>query len=98
VADHLEQDVPAGVWQHWKHPEAPQRYLVLGLAHDTNVEDRDVVVYVPLYDNPALSGPRLAVRTVEDFLAWVDPSTGVLADEAEAGAGAVRRFAYLGPR
>lgn len=96
MADHLEQDVPAGVWQHWKHPEAPQRYLVLGLAHDANVEDRDVVVYVPLYDNPALSGPRLAVRTVEDFLAWVDSSTGTLA--AEGDAGAVPRFVYLGPR
>jgi len=95
VTGDREQNVPAGVWQHWKQPEAPRRYLVLGLAHDANVQDREVVVYVPLYDDPALSGPRLAVRTVGDFLAWVDPSTGALA--AEGDAGAVRRFVYLGP-
>ena len=76
------------------HPEAPRRYLVLGLAHDANTDGRAVVVYVPLYDDPALSGPRLAVRSVGDFLAWVDPVTGALADQGQPGA--VRRFRYLG--
>jgi hypothetical protein len=53
---------------------------VLGLAHDADVDGRTAVVYVPLYD---VSGPRLAVRTVEGFLADVEPG--------------VPRFRYLGP-
>lgn len=56
----------AGVWRHWKGKD----YLVLGLAHDADVEGRTVVVYVPLHDVP---GPRLAVRTVEGFLEDVSP-------------------------
>jgi hypothetical protein len=59
-------ELPAGVWRHWKGRD----YLVLGLAHDADVEGRTAVVYVPLYDVP---GPRLAVRTVEGFLEDVEP-------------------------
>ena len=59
-------ELRAGVWEHWKG----QRYLVLGLAHDADVDGRTVVVYVPLYDVP---GPRLAVRSVEGFLEDVAP-------------------------
>jgi hypothetical protein len=52
-----------------------------------------VVVYVPLYVDPAQPGPRLAVRTVEDFVAWVDP---VSRETVDAGTpGAVRRFTYV---
>jgi hypothetical protein len=69
-------DLPAGVWRHWKGGD----YLVLGLAHDADVDDRTAVVYVPLHD---VSGPRLAVRTVEGFLEDVEPG--------------VPRFRYLGP-
>ncbi len=69
-------DLPAGVWRHWKGAD----YLVLGLGHDADVEGRTVVVYVPLYDVP---GPRLAVRTVENFLGEASPG--------------VPRFVYRGP-
>ena len=69
-------ELRAGVWRHWKGAD----YLVLGLGHDADVEGRTVVVYVPLYDVP---GPRLAVRTVEAFLADVSPG--------------VPRFSYRGP-
>jgi hypothetical protein len=83
-------DVPAGVYRHYK---AERYYLVLGLGHDANHDDRTVVVYVPLYVDPAEPGPRLAVRTFEDFLAWVDPSTRATVDAGTPGA--VRRFTYV---
>lgn len=92
----MATEVQAGVWQHWKHPQRPRQYLVLGLAHDANEDDREVVVYVPLYVDPTQTGPRLAVRTVEDFLAYVDPVTGRHAIEGTPGA--VPRFTYLGQR
>ena len=69
-------ELAAGVWRHWKGRD----YLVLGLGHDADVEGRTVVVYVPLYD---VEGPRLAVRTVGEFLAEVAPG--------------VPRFSYTGP-
>jgi hypothetical protein len=83
-------DVPAGVYRHYK---AERYYLVLGLGHDANDDDRTVVVYVPLYVDPAQAGPRLAVRTVEDFTSWVDPVTRDAADPDAPGA--VRRFTYV---
>jgi hypothetical protein len=61
--------VTAGTYRHWKGPQ----YLVLGLAHDANDDNRVVVVYVPLYP---VDGPPFAVRTLDDFEAWVDPVTG----------------------
>ena len=83
-------DVRAGVYRHYK---AERYYLVLGLGHDANDDDRTVVVYVPLYVSPDEPGPRLAVRTVEDFTAWVDPVTRAT---VEAGTpGAVRRFTFV---
>ena len=69
-------ELQAGVWRHWKGRD----YLVLGLGHDADHEGRTVVVYVPLYE---VAGPRLAVRTVEEFL-------------GEAAPGAPR-FRYVGP-
>jgi hypothetical protein len=73
-----------GTYQHWKGPQ----YLVLGLGHDANDERRTTVVYLPLYP---VDGPPFAVRTLEDFLAWVDPGTGATVAE---GAG-VPRFRLI---
>lgn len=83
-------DLPTGVYRHYK---AERYYLVLGLGHDANDADRTVVVYVPLYVDPAQTGPRLAVRTMKDFASWVDPATRETV--AEGTSGAVRRFTYL---
>jgi hypothetical protein len=60
----VEQHLIAGVYEHYKG----QRYLLLGTAHDSNHDGRVAVIYVPLYDAP---GPRLAVRDLDDWLAWV---------------------------
>lgn len=59
-----------GIWKHYKGP----LYQVLGLAHDANHDDRTVVVYMPLQLNGAHLGPRMAVRTIEDFEAVVHVS------------------------
>ncbi|HUR15294.1 MAG TPA: DUF1653 domain-containing protein [Mycobacteriales bacterium] len=68
--------VEAGTYEHWKGPQ----YLVLGLGHDANDDARTAVVYVPLYP---VDGPPFAVRTLEDFTAWVDPSSGATTTEGE---------------
>ena len=81
-------DVPAGVYRHYK---ADRHYLVLGLGHDANDASRTVVVYVPLYVSADQPGPRLAVRTLEDFTAWVLDGETVPAGTS----GAVRRFTYV---
>jgi hypothetical protein len=55
---------------------------------------RYVVVYMPLQLDGAHLGPRMAVRTLEDFFAFVNPRTGMPFN----GSGpAVSRFRYLGP-
>lgn len=77
-------DVEPGTYRHWKGPQ----YLVLGLGHDANDDARTAVVYLPLYP---IDGPPFAVRSVEDFTAWVDPETGAQTPE---GIG-VRRFTRL---
>ncbi|MCU1590943.1 MAG: hypothetical protein JWP11_2199 [Frankiales bacterium] len=86
----MTPDVPAGVYRHYK---AERYYLVLGLGHDANDGDRTVVIYVPLYVDAAEPGPRLAVRTVEDFVAWVDPLSRATVEVGTPGA--VRRFTYV---
>jgi hypothetical protein len=73
--------VTAGTYRHWKGPQ----YLVLGLGHDANDDNRVVVVYVPLYP---VDGPPFAVRTLDDFEAWVDPVTGVATQKGRG----VQRF------
>lgn len=83
-------DVPAGVYRHYK---AERYYLVLGLGHDANDDARTVVIYVPLYVTAAEPGPRLAVRTLEDFVAWVDPRTRATVPAGTPGA--VRRFTFV---
>lgn len=86
----MTTDVPAGVYRHYK---GERFYLVLGLGHDANDASRTVVVYVPLYVSAQEPGPRLAVRTLDDFTSWVDPSTRRTA--APAAPGAVRRFTFV---
>ncbi len=72
-------ELPAGVWRHYREGHL---YEVLGYAVDANNEDRRVVVYVGLQLDGARPGPRLRVRTVEDFFADVDGKP---------------RFQYVGP-
>jgi hypothetical protein len=79
--------VQTGTYRHFKKGDL---YRVLGLGHDANEESRTVVVYEPLYER---SGPPLAVRTVEDFVAWVDPQTRATVPEGTPGA--VRRFTLV---
>jgi hypothetical protein len=77
--------VEPGTYEHWKGPQ----YLVLGLGHDANDETRTTVVYLPLYP---VDGPPFAVRTLEDFTAWVDPATGATTAEGQG----VPRFRRCG--
>lgn len=71
----------SGIYQHYKGP----LYLVLGIAHDANDEGREVVVYVPLELNQAHRGPRMAVRTVADFIDFIDDGKQI-----------IPRFSYVG--
>ncbi|HSX18429.1 MAG TPA: DUF1653 domain-containing protein [Candidatus Saccharimonadales bacterium] len=80
----------AGIYKHYKGP----LYLVLGLAHDANDEQRTAVVYIGLELDQAKAGPRLAVRTYEDFYAWVDPATGEELNRNNSKA--IPRFKYIG--
>lgn len=57
----------AGIYQHYKG----SLYQVLGYAHDANDSTRIVVVYFGLQLDDAHRGPRLAVRTWQDFHATV---------------------------
>lgn len=84
-------DLQAGVYRHYKG----HHYLVLGYGHDANDADREVVVYVGLELDGAKQGPRLAVRTADDFLADVDPATGE--SPVEWSDDLVPRFEYVGP-
>lgn len=115
----VPRPLPMGVYRHFKGG----LYLVQGLAHDANAEtlidndnfyagplgERTVVVYVPLHLNPSHLGPRMAVRTLEDFcgLAEVEPYRLYCENPSACGGGndacsghrstQVRRFVYLGP-
>ena len=78
--------VDPGTYRHWKGLQ----YLVLGLGHDANDAERTAVVYLPLYP---VDGPPFAVRTLADFTAWVDATTGAVV--AAGDRGAVPRFERL---
>jgi hypothetical protein len=80
----------AGVYKHYKG----QHYMVYGLGHDSNYDDRAVVLYIGLELDSSHAGPRWAVRTYEDFYALVDPSTGEEVDKNFDGA--VERFTFVG--
>ena len=81
----------AGIYHHYKG----HYYQTFGLAHDANDASRTAVIYIGLELDEAKTGPRLAVRTYEDFYAWVNPETG---EEAVPNTpGAQPRFEYVGP-
>lgn len=98
-----------GIYRHYKGP----LYLVLGLAHDANAEtlwtldargelecrgERTVVVYVPLQLDGAHTGPRMAVRTLEDFIADVRADGSTCEHEPSLNHRLCKpRFEYLGP-
>lgn len=94
--------VLAGLYRHYKGG----MYQVLGLGFDANIDGRTTVIYIPLYLRDDQPGPRLTVRTVEDFFAEIDPHTGLLwhehcnlvEDEGQqcGCTGPVKRFTYLG--
>ena len=91
-------ELKSGVYRHYKN----HFYLVMGYAHDANYEDRDLVLYVGLELDSAKPGPRLSVRTVEDFFAWVSPDGSTVNSLPDNDAdrlrmGLVRRFTYIGP-
>lgn len=68
----IHDQLKMGIYRHYKG----QLYQVIGIAHDANDEDRTCVVYIGLQLDAAHLGPRMAVRTLKDFLAYVDPKTG----------------------
>jgi hypothetical protein len=59
-----------GIYRHYKGP----LYQFIALGHDANHDDRTVVVYMPLQLDGAHLGPRMAVRTIEDFTAQMHVS------------------------
>lgn len=83
-----------GVYRHYKqHP-----YLTLGLGLDLAEPGRVVAVYIGLELDEAHVGPRLAIRSLNDFKAWVNPDTGVAFDHrSDTPPGLVLRFDYIGP-
>lgn len=76
-AGNKPRDILAGVYQHYKG----EYYLVLGLAHHSETEEK-LVVYIPLY---LREGPRMAVRPVDMFF-----------EEVEIEGVKQPRFKYLG--
>jgi hypothetical protein len=93
-------ELPSGIYRHWKG----KLYQVLGYAHDSNLDERVVVVYVPLELDGAHLGPRMAVRSVEDWRAHVHPWDGTVCEGGGSWCVTSRhddpsvvRFKYLGP-
>lgn len=60
-------ELKLGIYRHWKG----HLYQVIGAAHDANTDWRTCVVYMPLELDGAHLGLRMAIRTYEDFMAWV---------------------------
>lgn len=56
-----------GVYRHYKG----HSYLVQGFGLDLDRPGRVVVVYVPIDSYPIRTGPRMAIRTVDDFFSSV---------------------------
>lgn len=82
----------SGIYRHYKGP----LYQVFAPAHDANVEGREVMVYMALELTKAHRGPRMAVRTVEDFVALVHPVDGSLCEHEDDCGKAQPRFLYVG--
>lgn len=91
-----------GIYRHYKN----RLYQVLGSGHDSNIEDREVVVYIGLELDDSHFGGRWAVRTLSDFSAMVHPEDGcecVPCDQhgtydpgGKFCEGVIPRFTYLG--
>lgn len=114
-------DLPAGVYRHYKGHfyqvfgyghDANADTLGDTAAPDLDGEvhplgERPVVVYMGLQLDGAHTGPRLAVRTADDFHAWVHPEDGAACPthvgdtntfcSCNPATMAVKRFAYVGP-
>lgn len=113
-------EIRMGIYQHYKGPlyqviglahdaNAGELYdFREANTPETETEplgERTVVVYFGLQLDGAHLGPRLAVRTVEDFTAWVVPDlVGTRVTEPPLAMrvnarreGWVPRFEYLGP-
>lgn len=85
--------VESGIYRHYKGA----LYQVLGMAHDANDEERIVVVYIGLQLDAAHEGPRLAVRTLEDFQAQLHITNGSTCSEpASCHPDLMPRFDFLG--
>lgn len=107
--------LPAGVYRHWKGPlylviglahDANSDELFWhkdGLIEEVvGLKDREVVVYVGLQLTSAHMGARLAVRTLDDFLAMVCQRKehvhyGKQTEDGDV-CDAVQRFEFLGER
>lgn len=85
--------VKDGVWKLPQPPGPIDRFVSIG--------ERAVVVYMGLELNQAHTGPRIAIRTAEDFFALVCCVCGVEweCDNPHANliVGPVPRFEYLSP-
>lgn len=87
-------DLRTGIYRHYKGP----LYTPFGYGHDANDPERTVVVYQGLELTDAHKGPRLAVRTAEDFFTIVCSVCGKDWEcDKCVNAFPVRRFEYLGP-
>lgn len=81
----------SGVYRHYKG----QHYLVLGYGRysDGPLEGKPCVIYTGLELDEAKAGPRIQVRSAEDWFQRVTPH-GVTASPMMAS---VPRFTYVGP-
>lgn len=81
-----------GIYQHYKGP----LYLVQGLAHDANNEDRICVVYIELELVKDHDGPRMAIRNLDS---GDDPFLSTVLWPSAPGKipRNIPRFNYLGP-
>ena len=61
-----------GIYRHYKG----SLYQVLGLTHDANDYGRTCVLYISLELSRAHLGPRLIVRSVDDFIEQVCDQRG----------------------
>lgn len=86
-------DLRTGVYRHYKG----QLYYVFGYGHDANELGRAVVVYIGLELTDAKLGPRLSVRTAEDFFAVVGSKCGYDWECTHGVCDPVSRFEYLSP-
>lgn len=104
-------DLRSGVYRHWKGPlyfvfgyghdanaeEIFRRAEVEGLPQFYRLGQRAVVVYMALELTDARKGPRLAVRTAEDFFALVGSECGENWECRHENCMPMNRFTYIGP-